>query len=141
MCHISAPSGCLQYHLTPNGVIRSFNYSPSPNGQLNSIGVEGTRQLASLSYGICIQAISSCSITYTVLSSDVNSFTMTGDVGAVDPILLGTVTLQDQNCKFLPTKMHQISSSHKKINIKIIHIDIDCRQHRLCHHTRSNAKW
>lgn len=79
-------------------MIRSFNYNPSPNSLPNSIGVEGTRQIANLQYGICIQAIASCSITYSILSSDVYSFTMTGDVGAVDPALLGTGTLQEQLC-------------------------------------------
>lgn len=93
-----APSGCLQYHYGSTGIIRSFNYSPSPNARLNSIGVDGTRQIASLSYGICIRAISSCSITYSVISSDSYSFTVTGDVGAVDPVLLGTGTLQEQLC-------------------------------------------
>lgn len=93
-----APSGCLQYHYGSSGIIRSFNYSPSPNARANSIGVDGTRQIAGLSYGICIQAASSCSITYSVLSSDIYSFTVTGDVGAVDPVLLGTGTLQEQLC-------------------------------------------
>lgn len=93
-----APSGCLQYHFASSGVVRSFNYNPSPNARLNSIGVEGTRQIASLSYGICVAAIDSCSITYSVLSSDAYSFTLTGDVGAVDPALLGTGTLQEQFC-------------------------------------------
>lgn len=78
--------------------MRSFNYSPSPNPLPNAIGVEGSRQIASLAYGICIQVMSSCSITYSVLSSDVYSFTLTGDVGAVDPSLLSTSTLQDQSC-------------------------------------------
>lgn len=64
----------------------------------NSIGVEGSRQIANLNYGICIQNFGTCSITYSVLSSDVNSFTMTGDVGAVDPALLSTGTLQQQMC-------------------------------------------
>lgn len=94
-----APAGCLQYHYATSGVIRSFNYSPSPNSLPNSIGVDGSRQIASLNYGICIRAVSSCSITYSILSSDVYSFTMTGDVGAVDPVLLGTGTLQEQFCK------------------------------------------
>lgn len=94
----TAPAGCLQYHYGNTGIIRSFNYSPSPNARLNSIGVDGTRQIASLSYGICIRAISSCSITYSLLSSDIYSFTVTGDVGAVDPVLLGTGTLQEQLC-------------------------------------------
>lgn len=34
------------------------------------------------------------------MSSDIYSFTMTGDVGAVDPALLSTGTLQEQLCKF-----------------------------------------
>ncbi|XP_055303711.1 uncharacterized protein LOC129569165 [Sitodiplosis mosellana] len=93
-----APSGCLQYHYGSTGIVRSFNYSPSPNPMLNSIGVEGSRQIAGLSYGICIRAISSCSITYSIISTDVYSFTLTGDVGAVDPALLGTGTLQEQLC-------------------------------------------
>ncbi|XP_031632739.1 uncharacterized protein LOC116346692 [Contarinia nasturtii] len=93
-----APSGCLQYHYASSGIVRSFNYSPSPNSLPNTIGVEGSRQIANLAYGICIQAVSSCSITYSILSSDVYSFTMTGDVGAVDPSLLGTGTLQEQLC-------------------------------------------
>lgn len=96
---VSAPSGCLQYHLSESGIIRSFNYSPSPNSQVNSIGVEGSRQIANLAYGICFKVISSCSITYSVLSSDVYSFTLTGDVGAVDPTILSTSTLQEQSCK------------------------------------------
>lgn len=39
-----------------------------------------------------------CTISYSVLSSDIYSFTVTGDVGAVDPVLLGTGTLQTQTC-------------------------------------------
>lgn len=93
-----APSGCLQYYFAPSGIVRSFNYSPSPNARPNTIGVEGTRQMNSLSYGICIRAQGSCSITYSRLSSDIYSFTLTGDVGAVDPSLLGTGTLQEQAC-------------------------------------------
>lgn len=54
--------------------------------------------MASLAYGICFKVISSCSITYSVLTSDVYSFTMTGDVGAVDPAILSTITLQEQTC-------------------------------------------
>lgn len=96
--NFTAPSGCLQYHYESSGIVRSFNYSPSPNSLPNTIGVDGSRQIASLAYGICIRVISSCSITYSVLSSDVYSFTLTGDVGAVDPSLLGTGTLQEQLC-------------------------------------------
>lgn len=66
---------------------------------VNSIGVEGSRQIANLNYGICIAASSgSCSITYSPLSSDPYAFTMTGDVGGVDTALLGSATLQQQTC-------------------------------------------
>lgn len=85
--------------MNPSGIIRGFNYGPSPNAQPNAIGVEGSRQIASLGYGICIKAAGTqCSITYTRLGSDIYSFTLTGDVGAVDPTLLGTGALQEQAC-------------------------------------------
>lgn len=95
---MTAPSGCLQYHLDSSGVIRSFNYDASSNSQLNLVGVEGTRQLAKLRYGICIRSKSTCSITYSTIASDSFSFTMSGDVGAVDGTLLGTGILQQQMC-------------------------------------------
>lgn len=66
---------------------------------LNTASVEGSRQIANLNYGICVQPVSgSCSITYSRVSSDPYSFTITGDVGAVESSLLGTSLLQDQNC-------------------------------------------
>lgn len=89
----------MQYYTSTTGVIRSFNYNPSSNPLPNSIGVEGSRQIASMNYGICVRpADNMCTITYSILSSDVYSFTVTGDVGAVDPILLGTGTIQSQTC-------------------------------------------
>lgn len=95
----AAPSGCLQYHLNQNGVVRSFNYGSSANSVANTVGLEGTRQLANMQYGICVRKwASQCSITWAPISSDIFSFTVTGDVGAVDPTLLGTVTLQQQTC-------------------------------------------
>lgn len=52
-----------------------------------------------LSYGICFAAAAgSCSITYSPLSSDPYSFSLTGDVGGVDVAMLGNVILQQQNC-------------------------------------------
>lgn len=94
-----APSGCLQYYTQPNGVVRSFNYASSPNSKPNAVGVDGSRQIASLNYGICIAAGNgACSITYAPLSSDPYSFTMSGDVGAVEVSMLGNGLLQDQNC-------------------------------------------
>lgn len=94
-----APSGCLQYNLESEGTVQSFNYVSSGNSLPNSIGVQGTRQLSSLQYGICIKmAPSQCSITWEQVSSDTYSFTMTNDVGAIDPSLLGTVDVQSQEC-------------------------------------------
>lgn len=85
--------------MNSNGVIRSFNYGTSPNSMVNAVGVEGSRQIANLNYGICIAAEpGSCSITYSPLSSDPYSFTVTGDAGGVDAALLGTSTLQQQLC-------------------------------------------
>lgn len=93
------PSGCLQYYHESSGTVSSFNYLSAPNPAPNAIGVEGTRQLASTSYGICIRmAPNQCSITYSQSSNDIYSFTITGDVGAVDPSLLGTAVVQSQTC-------------------------------------------
>lgn len=98
-----APSGCLQYYTDSDtgntGPIRSFNYGSMPSSQVNAIGVQGTRQLSGTRYGICIRTeANKCSITYSLPSSDPYAFTMTGDVGAVDPTLLGTDVLQSQTC-------------------------------------------
>lgn len=63
------------------------------------MGVDGSRQIANLNYGICIAASAgSCSITYSPVSSDPYSFTMSGDVGGVDVTMLGSGTLQQQTC-------------------------------------------
>lgn len=89
----------MQYYRNPSGIIQSFNYASSPNSIQNSIGVEGTRQIANLNYGICIAAnAGSCSITYSPVSSDPYSFTMSGDVGGIDATMLGSATLQEQIC-------------------------------------------
>lgn len=64
-----APPNCLQYHLGTNGFIRSFNNGMDGSGQLNSIGVIGSRQIASLEYNICIRRQKGmCSIFYTRVS-------------------------------------------------------------------------
>lgn len=98
-----APAGCLQYYTDSDssntGPIRSFNYGSMPSSQVNAIGVQGSRQMASTRYGICIRpGANRCSITYSLPSSDPYAFTMTGDVGAVDSTLLGTEVLQSQTC-------------------------------------------
>lgn len=66
---LSAPANCLQYYPEPTGFIMSFNYNRDENGNLNSIGVSGTRQLANTDYNICIKR-SKCSITYTRVGND-----------------------------------------------------------------------
>lgn len=77
----------------------SFNYGSGANAQNNAVGLQGTRQLANEQYGICVrQWANQCSISWSQLSSDIYSFTVTGDVGAVDTTLLGTAALQDQSC-------------------------------------------
>lgn len=94
-----APAGCLQYYRGLSGVVSSLNYGSTANSQVNTVGVEGSRQLANTNYGICVRkAANQCSITWSQVSSDPYSFTVTGDVGAVDPALLGTSSLQQQTC-------------------------------------------
>ncbi|XP_063697912.1 uncharacterized protein LOC134828854 [Culicoides brevitarsis] len=94
-----APPGCLQYHIDSSGTVKSLNYGVGSNNNLNSIGVEGSRQLANIRYGICVRAAaSSCSITWTPASSDIYAFTLTDDVSVVDLSLLGTEAVQSQMC-------------------------------------------
>ncbi|XP_055913510.1 uncharacterized protein LOC129947103 [Eupeodes corollae] len=93
------PSGCLQYYTGDTGTVSSFNYSPAASAQLNTVGVGGTRQLSNTNYGICVRMEAGrCSITWSQLADDPYSFTVTNDVGAVDPSLLGTAAVQSQTC-------------------------------------------
>lgn len=79
--------------------MRSFNYGSTANSMANAVGLEGSRQLVNQQYGICVRKwAGQCSITWSQLASDPYSFTLTGDVGAVDPTLLGTAAVQQQNC-------------------------------------------
>lgn len=94
-----APQNCLQYYLDESGIVKSFNYGSGANNNLNTIGVDGTRQLINTNYGICVRTgASSCSITWAQASGDMYSFTVTDDIGAVDPTLLGTTAVQSQTC-------------------------------------------
>ncbi|XP_039963800.1 uncharacterized protein LOC120776840 [Bactrocera tryoni] len=94
-----APSGCLQYYMDSSGTVSSFNYDSAANSLANSIGVAGTRQIANQQYGICVRmGAGICSITWSQVSSDAYSFTLTNDVGVIDPSLLGTSTVQSQDC-------------------------------------------
>jgi hypothetical protein len=94
-----APSGCLQYYTAASGTVSSFNYISSASPALNAIGVTGSNQLASTSYGICVaMAAGQCSITWQQASNDPYSFTVTADVGSVAQALLGTAAVQSQTC-------------------------------------------
>lgn len=94
-----APSGCLQYYIDDTGTVKSLNYGVGSNNNVNSIGVEGSRQIANIRYGICVRAAaSSCSITWTIATADIYAFTLTDDVSVVDLSLLGTEAVQSQVC-------------------------------------------
>ena len=63
-----APFGCLQYWTDPTNTVSSFNYDSSGSGQTNSIGVQGSRQIASMAYGACVLAQpGTCSITWALV--------------------------------------------------------------------------
>lgn len=52
--------------MDPSGWVSSFNYAAGASGAANSIGVQGSRQIAGLNYGACIKAAAGqCSITYS----------------------------------------------------------------------------
>lgn len=44
---VVAPSGCLQFYNQLSGTVRSFNYG-------SSSVLNGTRQLAGMNYGVCV---------------------------------------------------------------------------------------
>lgn len=117
-----APVGCLQYWQEPSWNIKSFNYDSTGAGTFNSIGVQGSRQIATLYYGACVRAQpGACTITWTIVSmkssfkkivhitlqfnnnliqaaGDPYAFTLTGDVGGVAPATLGTAALLQTAC-------------------------------------------
>lgn len=72
-----APPGCLQYYSGITGDIYSFNYGTGANPALNAaMSLTGSRQLASMNYGICVQrAAGRCTITYKLVSNRSNAFT------------------------------------------------------------------
>lgn len=67
-----------------SGWVSSFNYAAAASGVSNTIGVQGSRQIASLSYGACVKAASGqCSITWSRVSLP-NDVTRT----FIEPLLL-----------------------------------------------------
>lgn len=50
------------------GFVSSFNYASAASGVSNSIGVQGSRQIANLAYGACVRAAAgTCSITWSIV--------------------------------------------------------------------------
>ncbi|XP_066250378.1 cubilin-like [Euwallacea similis] len=71
-CPWRAPTGCLQFYNELSGTVRSFNYG-------SSSVLNGTRQLAGLNYGVCVNMFPGyCSIQWSA-TSDPYSFSMTGN--------------------------------------------------------------
>ena len=91
---ISAPSGCLQYYTSASGQFKSFNYRTEPAAD------DGPNHLANLNYAICFRIENGfCGIKYSQVSSDLFSFTLSGDastITALGIIILKTCTLQPQ---------------------------------------------
>ena len=91
---ISAPSGCLQYYTSASGQFKSFNYRTEPAAD------DGPNHLANLNYAICFRIEKGfCGIKYSQVSSDLFSFTLSGDastITALGIIILKISTLQPQ---------------------------------------------
>ena len=84
---ISAPSGCLQYYTSASGQFKSFNYRTEPAAD------DGPNHLANLNYAICFRIENGfCGIKYSQVSSDLFSFTLSGDASTITA--LGIITLK-----------------------------------------------
>ncbi|KAL1517806.1 hypothetical protein ABEB36_001529 [Hypothenemus hampei] len=83
-CPWRAPSGCLQFYNQLSGTVRSLNYG-------SSSVLNGTRQLANLNYGVCVNMFPGyCSIQWSA-TSDLYGFSLSGDTfTAVGDGTLGT---------------------------------------------------
>ncbi|XP_069960513.1 uncharacterized protein [Cherax quadricarinatus] len=83
---VSAPSGCLQYYTTTSGTVSSFNFNTDPT-------VSSSGQIADLDYGVCVKmADGYCGIIWETnsASGDNYTFTLTGNVDAIDQNIIGT---------------------------------------------------
>lgn len=60
------------------------------NKKIADIGGPGTREIANLNYGVCVQmAPGYCSIEWSQNPADRYSFTVSGDTETLDPELIG----------------------------------------------------
>ncbi|XP_044758528.1 uncharacterized protein LOC123316489 [Coccinella septempunctata] len=72
-CPTRAPSGCLMYHTSLSGTVRSFNYGTTGNAA-------SSRQLINQNYGVCIAMQPGyCSINWSQTSGDQYSFSVSGN--------------------------------------------------------------
>ncbi len=70
----SAPVGCLQFYTGASGTLKSFNYMPDVNAANNP------NHLANQNYAMCIRVENGyCGISYSQVSTDLYSFTVSGD--------------------------------------------------------------
>lgn len=99
-----APAGCLMYYTDLTGTVTSFNYGQTAaSGVVNTVNnTLGTRELANLNYGVCIEMQPGyCSIQWSQSSGDLYSFSVSGDtVTATGTGTVGTVaeSLIGSNC-------------------------------------------
>ncbi|XP_068200520.1 uncharacterized protein [Palaemon carinicauda] len=79
-----APSGCLQYYTETSGNVQSFNFQSSIT--------QGTPQIASQSYGVCINmATGYCGVIWERNTTSGNrGFTVSSNAAAVNPAIIGT---------------------------------------------------
>ncbi|KAK6629401.1 hypothetical protein RUM43_003218 [Polyplax serrata] len=92
-CCKRAPVGCLMHYTASSGKVKSLNYAPTLSTAVQDPTAPGpgTRQLAELNYGVCVQMLPGyCSIEWTQSVGDKYSFTVSGDTEALDPTVLGT---------------------------------------------------
>lgn len=90
------------YYTELSGTVSSFNYAQTASSGVVSAGVTGTRELANLNYGVCIEMQPGyCSILWSQSASDIYSFTVSGDtVASTANGTVGTtaVSLTGSNC-------------------------------------------
>ncbi|RZC37486.1 uncharacterized protein BDFB_014442, partial [Asbolus verrucosus] len=95
--NLSAPTGCLMYYTDLTGTVNSFNYGTTISGSVvmnNNMMiptqfVPGTRELANLNYGVCVQMQPGyCSIQWSQ-GPDSTSFTVSGDTATQEASTAG----------------------------------------------------
>lgn len=90
------------YYTALSGNVKSFNYGATASSSFSTPNITGTRELANLNYGVCIEMQPGyCSIQWTQSSADPYSFTVTDDtINATGNGTVGTpaASLVGSNC-------------------------------------------